>query len=151
MKKLFSIIALFIITFSNAQMKVSTVEKPQEIGKVGAGMGVWFGRLEKFSDENYVLSYKDFKHQQIEEWKSFKLNAEDVEGLYNLLNDNFDKMPTEDIRVEFPNDILMINYKKSFGVPLVTIYHSINKNPELMGVTQSFTKKQIAKLFGKNK
>lgn len=152
MKKLFSFIALlFIITISNAQMKVSSVEKPEEIGKVGAGMGVWFGRLEKYPDGKFLLSYKDFKFQQVEEWKSFPLIAEDVDGLYNLIIENFEKMPTEDIKVELPNDILFINYKKSFGVPVVTIFHAVNKNPDVMGVSQSFTKKQISKLFGKNK
>lgn len=150
MKKLFSIIFLFIITLSNAQMKVSTAEKLQEIGKVSDGKGVSFVCLEKFSDGNYILSYNDFKHLQIEEWKSFKLNNEEVDVLYNLLNDNFKIMPTEDIQVKLPNDILMLNYKKLLGVPVVTIYHSANKDPALMGVTQSFTKKQISKLFGKN-
>ena len=149
--KLSLIIALFIISLSSAQIKVSTVEKPQEIGKVGAGLGVWFATLEKFSDGNYTLSYKDFKYQQIEEWKSFEIGAEDVDVLYNLLIENFEKMPSEDIKVELPEDILIINYKKSFGVSVVTIYHSVNKNPEVMGVTQSFTKKQITKLFGKRK
>ena len=151
MKKIITLITLFVITIATAQMKVSTVEKPEEIGKVGAGLGVWFGRLEKYSDGTFTLSYKDFKYQKIEEWKSFKLSAEDVDGLYNLLIENFEKMPTEDIAVELPNDHLIINYKKSFGILVVTIYHSINKNPDLMGVTQSFTKKQISKLFGKAK
>ena len=151
MKNLSLLIALFIVTLSNAQMKVSTVEKPEEIGKVGAGMGIWFGRLEKYSDGNYILSYKDFKFQQIEEWKSFPLIASDADGLYNLIIENFEKMPSEDIKVELPNDILLINYKKSFGIPVATIYHAVNKNSEVMGVSQSFTKKQITKLFGKNK
>lgn len=151
MKILFSFLALFITTLSSAQMKVSSVEKPEEIGKVGAGLGIWFGRLEKYSSGNYILSYKDFKYEQLEEWKSFPLIAEDVDNLYNLIIENFEKMPAEDIKVELPNDILFIKYKKSLGVPLVTIFHSVNKNPDIIGVSQSFTKKQITKLFGKNK
>lgn len=151
MKILFSLITLFTITYSNAQMKVSTVEKPETVGKVGAGLGVWFAQLDKFSNGNYILSYKDFKYQQLEEWKNLPLLAEDVDNLYNLIIENFEKKNSEDIQVEFPNDILFIKYKKSFGVPLVTIFHSVNKNPDLIGVSQSFTKKQITKLFGKDK
>lgn len=109
MTKLFTCIALLIITLSTAQMKVSTVEKPEEIGKVNMGMGIYFGRLEKYSDGHIILSYKDFKFQQIEVWKEFPLIAEDVEGLYNLIIENFEKMPTEDIKVELPNDVLFIN------------------------------------------
>jgi len=149
MKKAILILMLMSFGICSAQMKVSTVEKPEEIGKVGAGMGIWFGRLEKYSDGNYILSYKDFKFQQIEEWKSFSLIATDVEGLYKLIIENFEKMPSEDIKVELPNDILFINYKKSFGIPIVTIFHYVNKNPKIVGVSQSFTKKQINKLFGK--
>jgi hypothetical protein len=67
---------------------VSTVEKPTEIGKVGAGMGIWFGKLEKYPDGNFILSYKDFKFQEIEEWKSFSLNANDLDDLYNLIIEN---------------------------------------------------------------
>jgi hypothetical protein len=150
MKQLFTCIALLIITLSTAQMKVSTVEKPEEIGKVSMGMGIYFGRLEKYSDGRIILSYKDFKFSQLEVWKEFPLIAEDVEGLYNLIIENFEKMPAEDIQVELPNDVLFINYKKSFGAPLVTIYHT-NKSNGVIGVTQSFTKKQIDKLFGKIK
>lgn len=152
MKKLSLLFSfLFIIAVSNAQIKVSTVEKPTEIGKVGAGMGIWFGKLEKYPDGNFILSYKDFKFQEIEEWKSFSLNANDLDDLYNLIIENFEKMPSEDIKVELANDILFINYKKSFGISVVTIYHAVNKNSNVMGVSQSFTKKQISKLFGKNK
>lgn len=151
MKKLFTCIFLMINVVSNAQMKVSNVEKPDEIGKVGAGMGIWFGKLERYKDNRYLLSYKDFKFQQIDVYKEIPLIAEDVEGLYNLIIENFEKMPVEDIKVELPNDILYLNYKKSFGIPVVTIYHHPNKVSNIIGITQSFTKKQITKLFGKNK
>ncbi len=151
MRKLITCVALLTIVLSNAQMKVSNLEKPQEIGKVGVGFGIWFGKLEKYNDGNYILSYRDFKFQQIDVYKRFPLISEDVEGLYNLIIDNFEKMPSEDIKVELPNDILYVNYKKSFGIPIVTIFHHPNKQEDVIGVTQSFTKKQILKLFGKTK
>lgn len=150
MKKIITMLCLLSIGLCHSQMKVSTVEKPIEIGKVGAGFGVLFGKLEKYQDGSYILSYKDFKYQQLEVWKSFALSAEDVESLYNLLIENFEKMPKEDIRVELPKELIDINYKKSLGIPLVTLYHFVNKNSEVLGVSQSFTKKQIMKLFGKN-
>jgi hypothetical protein len=151
MKKIIFTICLLTITLCHSQMKVSTVEKPIEIGKVGAGFGILFAKLEKYQDGNFVLSYKDFKFQQIEEWKSFVLSSEDVEPFYNLLIENFEKMPKDDIRVELPKDLIDVNYKKSFGISVVTLYHFPNKNPEVIGLSQSFTKKQIMKLFGKNK
>lgn len=144
-----TIILLFLISATSfSQMKVSTIETPILVGKSGPGMGVRFATLEKYESGLHLLTYRDFEFKEIDVYKSFPLLSTDVNDLYNLIMENLDKMPRKDIRVELPNDVLIINFGDILGTSIVTIFHTANKTGT-RGMTNIFNKKDIIKLFGK--
>ncbi|OCK53205.1 hypothetical protein BA768_01220 [Chryseobacterium sp. CBo1] len=152
MKKLLVFLAVTISPLSICQIKdVSHLQdKCETVGKV-APMGSFMGEVEKCSDNLIKFSYRDLKFSSIINIKRFSFEDKDgaLDYLYITLIKGLDELPEEDKVLQLPNDLLLIKFKKTFGVPVATIYHT--NNASVLGVTQSFTKKQIDKLFGKEK
>lgn len=152
MKKLILLNIIFAGIFCNAQIKDLShlQEKCETVGKI-APMGSFMGELEKCSETRYRFSYRDLKFTSIISVKHFSFEDKEdaLDYLYNTLLKGLEELPVEDKILQLPEDMLLIKFKKTFGVPVVTIYHT-NK-AGVTGVTQSFTKKQILKLFGKEK
>jgi hypothetical protein len=59
-------------------------------------------------------------------------------------------MPSSEITMELPNDIIGLNYGINYGQTTVQFVHYINKNMKYVGKSQFLNKKQIDKIFGKN-
>ncbi|WP_051364391.1 hypothetical protein [Flavobacterium limnosediminis] len=140
---------MVINAISYSQIKTVETEKLIEIGKVGAlgSKSVW---IEK-SENKYLFSYNDIKFQQITNIKSFAFQNldNDFEKLYDKIMNGFNEIPSEDIMLELPNDIIWLHYEKNMGIISFQFRHAVNKNSEVIGFSQFMTKKQIAKLFGK--
>lgn len=152
MKKILLLANLLIATACWSQIKdlSDLQEKCTTVGKI-APMGSFMGELEKCSETKFRFLYRDLKFTSIINIKHFSF--EDQEGaldyFYNTLIKGLEELPIEDKILQLPEDMLLIKFKKTFGVPVATIYHT-NK-AGVTGVSQSFTRKQINKLFGKEK
>jgi hypothetical protein len=136
----------FIIGFSGfSQIKVLKNESLNEIGSDNS-VGL-------FKKENkYTIHYQDRNVGNLNTFRSFTFLDvnKDVEGLYKLLSDGFIDMPSSDISLELPNDILDLHFEKNYGQPTVQFVQYINKNKKFVGKSPFLTKKQIDKIFGKS-
>lgn len=142
-------IALLILMFagiSYGQIKVIDTEKLETIGKQKAVS------ISKIGNE-YRFNYVDRKYTQILETKSFSFKDEDnaFKNLYDLIIKGFDDATKEDIMLDLPNDIIWLHYTKVSSKVYFQFYHSVDKNSDVIGKTDFFTKKQVIKLFGKKK
>lgn len=136
----------FIIGFSGfSQIKVLKNESLSEIGSDNS-VGL-------FKKENkYTIHYQDRNVGNLNTFRSFTFLDvnKDVEGLYKLLSDGFIDMPSSNISLELPNDILDLHFEKNYGQPTVQFVQYINKNRKYIGKSPFLTKKQIDKIFGKS-
>lgn len=139
------LLMLLTTTLSFGQMTVTDVEKPETIGKI-SGLGTTFIELKK-SDDVYIMLYRDEKYAHINEYKSFTFD--DAEAFYQILLEGIEKKETATKRIELANDILTLEFKKSFGKGIVEIYHNPDKIAEVLGKMQWLDKKRLDKLFGK--
>lgn len=144
MKRILILFA-FAIGFSGfSQIKVLKNESLIEIGSDNS-VGL-------FKKENkYTIHYQDRNVGNLNTFRSFTFLDvnKDVEGLYKLLSDGFIDMPSSDISLELPNDILDLHFEKNYGQPTVQFVQYINKNRKFIGKSPFLTKKQIDKIFGK--
>jgi hypothetical protein len=97
----------------------------------------------------YFFSYRDMQYQSLVEIKSFSF--EDVDStfnnLYKIISEGFVTIPKEDVILELPrNQRLYLSYTKVLGVVNLKITHF---DGNIMGIVPYITKKQLAKLFGK--
>ena len=60
-------------------------------------------------------------------------------------------MPSSEITLELPNDIVGLNFARNYGQITVQFVQYINKNKKYVGKSQFLTKKEVDKLFGKDK
>ena len=144
MKKIFLLFALIVGVSSFAQIKVLKNETLEEIGSDNS-----VGLFKK--DNKYTFNYQDINTSNLNTFRSFSfmdLNR-DVEALYKMINDGFISPPSSNIILEFPGDIIELNFAKNYGQPTVQFIQIINKNKKFIGKTQYLTKKQIDKIFGK--
>lgn len=134
---------LLMVSFAVvSQIKTTQVEKPVKVGKV---MGIECTK----QGDTYTITYRDYKFTQIVRYKSFTLNEQEFNELYDLIKENMENPPGEDIIVETSNDVMRLKFPSALGIVNVQIYHSVNKNPEVIGLTRAMSKKHIDKLFGK--
>ncbi|WP_160135964.1 hypothetical protein [Chryseobacterium sp. c4a] len=149
------IILLLGVTFSSvtfAQITdISNVVKAMEcesIGKVSP-LGVFMGEMKKCSGDVYEFSYRDYKYSQITDIKRFSFADKDgaYEYLYNTLIKGMNELPKDKVVLKLPDALLHLKFEKSLGIPCVTIFHTSEAG--VVGMSQTFTKKQIDKLFGK--
>lgn len=150
MKKLTLLLLLLTTTLSFAQLKKVETIKTEEIGKVqpfGAPMNL---ECQKKGDE-YTIRYKDAEFPNLTEYREFSFKDVDntFEDLYAVILDGFEKLPEETIKLELPDYIISLEFKKSFGVPVVRFYSS--RKGGLVSASNQITKKQVEKLFGKKK
>lgn len=150
MKKIIlsSMMMISTMMFSQITDVTNLVTKCETVGKIGP-MGVFMGEIKKCDNNTYDVSYRDYKFTKITEIKHFSF--EDKDGAYDFLYNSIIKgltdLPKENIILKLPDDLLSLKFEKTLGTPCVTIYHT-NK-AGVTGVSQTFTRKQIEKLFGK--
>lgn len=143
-KTLLITLTLFIAGQLMSQITTTTSEKPVLIGKVQ-----YFDCTK--SDDMYIFTYRDLKYTHITETKSFSLSEDDFNAFYDVIQKGFDEVPKEDVTIETPDDIFKLKYYKSLGVINLRIFHIVNKNADVIGITKYLTKKATIKLFGKKK
>ena len=150
MKKLLlliSIVAMSQICFS--QISVVKTPKSEIIGKI-APMGQLHISCEKIAD-TYNFIYFDTKFKQLAEFKSFSFKDEDnaFENLYSMIMEGLQNPPKEDILIELPDDMIWLSFTKVMGVSNFRFIHSVNKIPDILGISIWMTKKKVQKVFGK--
>lgn len=151
MKKIILFAIIAISTISYGQIKVVELPDAEKIGKITPG-GIKTIECEKLND-TYYFHYRDAKFTRIENWKTFKIKDIDnaFEGLYSLIQKGFEEMPKEDIMIETNDGFIWLNFGNFLGSKVFSFRHSIDKTGSVIGTTGQYTKKQVDKLFGKNK
>lgn len=146
MKKIITIITLFIAVSSFAQLKVSNVEEMEVIGEYKL-LGKSYAKISK-GNKLCFLTYRDEKFESIDNYKTFAFRYEDLDALYDLFT-NFEGIEKGDEKkVELEDgDVLNIRYKKSLGIMYFTVFHTDRAG--VIGMMRSLTPKQIKGLFGK--
>lgn len=146
MKKLLLLLAIFISVCAFSQIKVLKNESLVEIGK--DNNVTLYKKLNK-----YTFNYQDINTANLNTFRSFSFQDlnKDFDQLYKLISDGFIDMPVGEISLELPNDIIGLNFAKNYGQTTVQFVQYINKNRKYVGKSAFLTKKQIDKIFGKNK
>ena len=148
MKKIITIITLFFAVTSFAQLKVTEFKKAdvELIGKI-APMGQMTVKLEKEGDK-CIFTYRDAKYGKIDNYKSFKFNASDLDALYELFT-NFEGVEKGDQKAIDLGDGERLNlvYDKMLGRIYLAIYHTNAAGVE--GKIQRLSPNQFKRLFGK--
>jgi hypothetical protein len=98
---------------------------------------------------NYLFVYSNYEYKTITDIKSFSVSENDFETLYTKLNEAFDMPGKEPMQLDLPGYTLMISKIKFAGVTGIVIY-SREKSSPITSFTQTITKKQLTKLFGKS-
>lgn len=147
MKKLFFLLMLFPALCLSQIKQVEDVN-PELIGKVGPKKAPHVG-LYKLEDV-YYFEYNDVKFTHIDSFKKITFLNEDntLDSLYKLIKENIENPPKEDIKLEFPNNYVWLEFTKNMGIVSVRFYDK-NRKTDIEGLTIWMTKKQIDKLFGK--
>lgn len=144
MKKAFTIITILLVCNLSAQIQVQTSEAWERIGKT---QGIKLERL----DDTYRFTYDDAKYTQVSNFKSFQF--QDVDGamneLYHTIAEGFNEMPTESILIDLPQGSITLEYKKVFGTINLQIYHALDDEASVIGLTPYLTRRKVEKLFGK--
>ncbi|MFC6267416.1 hypothetical protein [Frigoriflavimonas asaccharolytica] len=146
MKKL---ILLFTILFSVSAFSQIKILKNDALTEVGKDNSVSLYK----KDKKYTFNYQDVANANLNSFRSFyfyDLNK-DFDQLYKLISDGFIDMPTSEIEMELPQDIIGLNYGRNYGQITVQFVHYIGKNRKYVGKSQFLTKKQVDKIFGKDK
>ncbi len=140
---------MFIAFAANAQIKVTKTEtKPVLIGKVGTPT-LSTVEITKTGDL-VVFKYQNDNKPQVAEFKTFSFKDIDgaLEGFYGVINEGLTNLPKEDIKIELPNETVLLQFTKAMNIASVKMKVSYNNGSE-GGVTVWLTKRQIDKLFGK--
>lgn len=146
MKKIILLFTILISLSAFSQIKILKNESLTEVGKENSVA------LYK-KDKKYTFNYQDVNNANLNSFRSFyfyDLNK-DFDQLYKLISDGFIDMPTSEITMDLPQDIIGLNYGRNYGQITVQFIHYINKSQKYIGKSQFLTKKQIDNIFGKNK
>lgn len=146
MKKIFILVALAAAAMLPAQIKIL---KNENLVEVGAENLVTLYR----KNNKYTFNYQDVNSANLNTFRSFSFSDlnKDFDVLYKLISDGFIDMPVTEITLELPNDIVGLNFAKNYGQTTVQFVHYINKSNKYIGKSRFLTKKDIDKLFGKDK
>lgn len=157
MKKAVLLLMLFTATVSFAQLKqVEETKSPLvEIGKIQPmGQPIHMSCSTNAEKNIYGFTYLDTEYKQLKQYENFVLveTGNDFETLYKMITDGLAGKEEKSIKLELKDNLIWINFVRSFGMTLVT-FSSINGKDEALhkGTSHMFNKKQIDKLFGKNK
>jgi hypothetical protein len=96
--------------------------------------------------DGYVFVYDNFKYKTLTDIQSFTVSPDDFETLFTKLNESFERK--DNVRLEMPGNILEVSIIKVLGVTGISIAN-FDKSTTIISTTQTITKKQLAKLFGK--
>lgn len=149
MKKITLLLMLMLTSVSFAQLKTSTVDKGETIGKIGAP-GIPYVIMKKYSN-SYNLSYRNLELIEIEDWNNLEISDSEFNDLYDFIVAGFENPGKDEILVELEKSKFSLIYTKALGSVNVQIRHWRTDNASVTGLTQAMSKKQIDKLFGKKK
>jgi len=152
------IILLFVLTFATASFgqfkKVETKEeKFTEIGKIQPLGQAPQMICKKHEEKNvYLFMYRDADYKTLVEYESFFIKDVDnaFDSLYNAIIEGFAAKPKDPIVLETDNQFIYIRFVQNFGT-LVTLGSSDKSDGAKPKYSPMFNKKQIEKLFAKNK
>ena len=155
MKKISVLFMLFSVAICTAQLKQVEESKSNliEVGKIQPlGLPIQMSCITDSEKKFYGFTYLDTEYKQLKEYEKFALveTGNDFDTLYNMIIEGLKAKEEKSIKLELKENIIWVNFVRSFGMTLVT-FSSINgKNESLhKGTSNMFTKKQIDKLFGK--
>lgn len=146
MKKTVLLLTLFFSISAFSQIKILKNENLVEVGKDNA--------ITLYKKNNrYTFNYQDVNTANLNTFRSFSFSDlnKDFDTLYKLISDGFIDMPSSEITLELPNDIVGLNFAKNYGQITVQFVQYINKNKKYIGKSQFLTKRQVDKIFGKDK
>lgn len=146
MKKTILLLTTLFSLSAFSQIKVLKNESLMQVGKDNSVT------LYKKSNK-YTFNYQDINTSNLNTFRSFYFHDlnKDFDQLYKLVSDGFIDMPIGEIQLELPNDIIGLHYAKNYGQTTVQFIHYINKSKKYIGKSQFLTKKQVDKVFGKDK
>lgn len=145
MRITFTLIFLFVSIFSFSQMKVTELDKAEEISSFKQ-LGVKYIIMKDFDDQ-VMFAFKDENYKQLSEYKSFLFDKDDWDDMFDLFYGTNSK-DGDSKRVELPSgDILIFDYKKYFKKVYSEVTH-ISKNG-ISGSIKSMRPNQVKKLFDK--
>lgn len=154
MKKIILSIVLLTTSLTFAQLKqVEEKNNLVELGKIQPmGQPVQMTCSTNAERSIYGFTYLDTEYKQLKEYEKFVLveTGDDFETLYNMIIEGLNGKEEKSLKFELKNNLLWVNFVRSFGMTLVTFSSIDGKNEALhKGTSNMFTKKQIEKLFGK--
>lgn len=144
MKKFYLLFVLFFSFGLQAQIKVV---KNEELSKIGSQ-----GSVSLYKKQNqYIFNYQDINSSNLNTFRtfSFKDLNNDFDQLYKMISDGFISMPSENIILELPRDILELHFARNYGQITMQFIQYVNKNDKYMAKSQFLTKKDIDRIFGK--
>jgi len=155
MKKITVLIMLLMASVSFAQLKrvdTSNFAKSEEIGKIQPLGQAPHMELTKLGDV-YTFTYKDVEFKTMDQFRSFTLKetGSDLETLYSMIMEGFEKKPEEPIMLELSDNIVWLRFEKSFGMTVLKVLSSEKYANAPITQSNMFLKKQVEKLFGKGK
>ena len=147
MKKIITLLTLFIATASFAQLKVTDVKDTGVLIGEFKQMGKSYAKLQKESGL-CILTYRDEKFEAIDNYKLFIFKEADLDAVYNLFA-NFEGIEKgQQKKVELENGhVLDITYGKTLGKMYAEVYHTDKAG--IMGKMRWMNEKQLKQLFGK--
>ena len=147
MKKLI-IILLFVPLISLGQIgKVEENENKTVVIGVADKM-VGYPRLSNLEGTDaYVIYYRNLEYRQLEDFKTFTFNAtkEELDYLYNALLEPLVKKDKSKKSITVGD--VTLNFQKKSSSITVFVDHPVGETDGWMGF---LSKKQLARLFGKN-
>lgn len=148
MKKLFTLLTLFVATATFAQLKVTENKKADEvvIGEYKL-LGKMYAKITK-EGEYCVFQYRDEQYKQIDEYKFFIFKHSDLDALYDLFANYENVKKGDQKQVELEDGVsLSIYYDKMFGAMMPLVTHRSKSGVE--GQIRNLSPKQYKTLFGK--
>lgn len=146
MKRTFLLLVTFFSAMAFSQIKVLQNDNLVQVGKDNS--------VALYKKQNkYTFNYQDTNNSNLNTFRSFSFQDinKDLDQLYKLISDGFIDMPMGEIQLELPGDIIGLKYAKNYGQTTVQFVHYINKNKKYVGKSRFLTKKQVDKIFGKDR
>lgn len=148
MKKILGRLSLLLLLMCTAavfgQIKILQNETLDLVGKSNS--------VELYKRNNrYTITYQDINDANLNTYRSFSYADLDHahETLYRLITNGLTDMPTKEIQLELPDDIVGLSFAKNYGKNTVQFIHYMNKNYKYIGKTSFLDAQQVAEIFGK--
>jgi len=143
MKKIFCIAFLIIATPIYSQIKIyntgDLIGNVEEIGVLKVEL--------REKNEIVTFLYRVLKYEDFRSYKFFVFKKSDLDAIYDLFVNSQESKKNDSITVELETgDLLIFEYRKSFGIKYIEVFHQSNGVREIL---PSMTTRQIRKLFGK--